>query len=405
MRRKSTPAGILFLVVTVLTAVLLGSAFAPEAWAVKKRWTDTYDGETGFSDYGNGVAVGPDGSIFVGGRTDTTDEADNAWLRKYSPRGKVRWTKTFDGGFDNQDVGQAVGAGPDGSVCITGYSYDGGGNYELWVRKYSARGRKRWKETYDHESPGFDSGRGVAVAADGSVYVAGSIEVTDEHANLWLTKYSSAGKFKWTETYNGSRDNNDRAWAVAVGPNGSVYVTGHTTEAEENRTDVLVAKYSPKGKRKWLRTYDGLGERNERGLGVAVAPNGSVYVAGYVNVDGENDNAWLRKYTSKGRSKWTETYNNDDYNDSDQWRAVTVGPDGNVYVAGTTAVEDQGNDIIIRKYSPRGKEGWTKTFNNTGIDDDDGAKGVAAGPDGSVYVAGDITVDPPWKDIWVRKYK
>ena len=66
---------------------------------------------------------------------------------------------------------------------------------------------------------------------------------------------------------------------------------------------------------------------------------------------------------------------------------------------------DQKNDIVTRKYSPRGAVRWTKFYNNDEVDDYENGNGVAVGDDGSVYVVGDTRINLPYKDIWVRKYK
>ena len=70
---------------------------------------------------------------------------------------------------------------------------------------------------------------------------------------------------------------------------------------------------------------------------------------------------------------------------------MAVGPQGEVYVAGWTrgALPGQtrlgSSDAFLRKYDPDGNEVWTRQF---GTSWGDSAWGVAAGPQGEVYVAG-----------------
>jgi len=47
---------------------------------------------------------------------------------------------------------------------------------------------------------------------------------------------------------------------------------------------------------KFTRQYNGPDGNEDELYAVAVAPDGSVYVAGYTNTDSQGYNAWLRKY-------------------------------------------------------------------------------------------------------------
>ena len=58
-------------------------------------------------------------------------------------------------------------------------------------------------KTFNGVPNGWDSGFGVAVAADGSVYVTGGTDVAGQYTDLLLRKYSPAGVLVWMKTYNG----------------------------------------------------------------------------------------------------------------------------------------------------------------------------------------------------------
>jgi len=83
----------------------------------------------------------------------------------------------------------------------------------------------------------------------------------------------------------------------------------------------------------------------------------------------------------------------------DQFKAVTVAPDGSVYAVGLTASNDQDfagshvtgddtygkNDAVAAKFTASGEKVWVKTFGGTGNDHFDA---VAVAPDGSIVVSG-----------------
>src|SRR6185295_17367163 len=76
----------------------------------------------------------------------------------------------------------------------------------------------------------------------------------------------------------------DEAAGVAVAADGSVYVTGTTLSFGQGGRDAFLLKYAPDGSLVWQRTYgtapDASFVADEFGTGVAVAADGSVYITG-----------------------------------------------------------------------------------------------------------------------------
>ena len=86
----------------------------------------------------------------------------------------------------------------------------------------------------------------MAVAADGSVYVSGTTFVIPPlvwpFRDLLLQKYSPAGALLWTKTYNGAGNHSDEGEGVAVSADGGVYVIG-TTQVPKQSNNLLLLKY------------------------------------------------------------------------------------------------------------------------------------------------------------------
>jgi len=162
---------------------------------------------------------------------------------------------------------------------------------------------------------GKDSAWGVAVGADGSVYVAGESMAglpttagtstnryhggTSGHGDAFVAKFdNSASNVIYLSYLGGAVD--DVALGLAVDAQGNAYVTGYTDSPDFPRTnalfgsisgtpypivniyptDAFVAKLGPLGTNLVYSTFLG-GNGVDSGVGIATDPAGNAYVAGY----------------------------------------------------------------------------------------------------------------------------
>ena len=143
------------------------------------------------------------------------------------------WVATLGGSGD--DYGRSVAVGPDGSLYI-------GGSTESCVvsdfadsvfAKFSSSGTLQWKINFGGHI--YNDIFSIAVAHDGSVYASGNIG-----GYFLLIKFNESGALQWQKTlgdFNSGSGN-----SVAVGPDGSLYVCGYTESAGAGRSDLLIAK-------------------------------------------------------------------------------------------------------------------------------------------------------------------
>jgi DNA-binding beta-propeller fold protein YncE len=152
-------------------------------------------------------------------------------------------------------------------------------------------------------APGSDPGlfaapRGIAVAADGSLYVADSlnhrvqhIAVDSEVLQVWGTYANSAEQNAPGGTFN-------EPWGVAVGPDGSVYVA--------DTWNHRIQKFTADGQFITMWGYFGQGEAPDAFYGprgLAVDAQGNVYVADTGNkriVIFDSDGGYLAQFGSFG---------------------------------------------------------------------------------------------------------
>ena len=290
-------------------------------------------------------------------------------------------TQTTWGGTDS-DVTEGTAVGSDGSSYLVGFTRSFGGTApKLFTIKFDAAGALAWQRTW--EVPGGFIGheaRDVAVAPDGSVYVAGSTFVNGN--GILLLKFASDGALLWQRSWGG----NGFAQSVAVAPDGAVYVTGSTRSGSFGDQDLFVTKLSSDGTLAWSKSW-GTAGATEEGQGVAVGSDGSVYVAGVAPRAGDpfagQFDAVLLKLDAAGSLVWQQAFAGGDVTDARG--GVAVAPDGSVYVGGGFQGPSGSsfvNEGLILKVAGDGRLVWARRWDGGFAED------IAAAPDGRVVFAG-----------------
>ena len=193
-------------------------------------WTNRYHGLGYGSDYANALAVDGSGNVFVTGASDGGEfDADDYATIKYSGAGVALWTNRYSGPGNGTDFASAVAVDGSGNVFVTGYSYDTNGYSDYATIKYSGAGVALWTNRYNGPGNRTDSATAVAVDGSGNVFVTGYSYGTNGYSDCVTIAYSAAGVPLWTNRYNGPANGNDSPapkQSLALGPDGSVYVTG-----------------------------------------------------------------------------------------------------------------------------------------------------------------------------------
>jgi hypothetical protein len=275
---------------------------------------------------------------------------------------------------------------------------------DVFVRRYRSDGRLVWQRTYRTDDPEF--ARGVAVDASGAVYVAGWTATDDQGDDVLLLKYSPRGVRQWVRSFDSSFSGDDRAYGVAVDVAGRVWVAGTVPAATDGSSQVWWSRWTSAGRRagSWTTEFSILGRAEARavaalpdGSGIALAGNTFETIDGSVSV---YQDAWASVIDVDGGSRWMREFGRAGADDT--WHGVAVGPSGEVYVTGEAAGRRTGSDIVVRRYSPTGKVGWTSVLALPG---EDAGRGIAVSPSGAtVVIAADRAHDTFDSDTIVRAY-
>ncbi|MGO1383327.1 MAG: alpha/beta hydrolase-fold protein [Arachnia sp.] len=261
--------------------------------------------------------------------------------------GATRWITEIATSRNDRIYG--IEPGPDGALSAAGYTR---GNLDG-----------------DHPSEASDDAFAARMTADGDV--------------SWITQF-------------GDPSSADRIYASAPAIDGGVLVAGYTTgviagDVNAGDKDAFLARINPDGTTAWVDQLGGSGE--DKGQGIAQAPDGSIYVGGLASAEMPdspslgNMDGWVAKYTADGEREWVRQVGTAE---GDQVLALAISPDGTVLAGGHTAgvmgeASAGANDAFVRKLGVDGSTLWTTQVGSLG---DDRTADLAVDADGSIILAG-----------------
>jgi esterase/lipase superfamily enzyme len=303
-------------------------------------------------------------------------------------------------GTPGADWAGGVAPGPDGTTTI-GYAASGsvdgqpyaGGLDAVVTRLAADHVTPLW--TKEFGTAANDRLYGVVPTADGGVIVAGYTrgDLDGHHPgspadDAFVARFSAAGQRVWL-TQVGDPAKADRFYGIAAAPDGGAYLAGYTSGAfaatSAGDKDAVVARIGPDGALAWTRQLGGVGE--DKAYAVA-ADSAGVYVAGVTSAGLPNTpylggtDGFLASFHPDGSPGWVA---GEGSTGDDLFGGVAVA--GGVVVAtGAVGAGTAGaRDVLTVAYTAAGKQKWRTVTGGRG--DDLGAEVVAL-PGGDVAVVG-----------------
>jgi PKD repeat protein len=377
----------------VLCVILAVNAFAdlqptPADVQVTEEWVVRFDGPKDV-DKAADIVVSSSGNVYVTGESiGNGTDMDYATVA-YDTFGNERWVARYDGPVSGTDSATAITMGPEGNIYVTGTSVGNGTDRDIATLAYDSSGNELWVARFDSGAGEHESASAIAVDAKGNVYVAGTSRAGDAYLSLdYVTiAYDSSGKEQWVSYYNNFGQ--EEAHDMAVDSKGYVYVTGKSETADRKAVNYATVAYDQFGNQLWVARYlSGRKDHGDNAFAIALDSKGNVYVTGssWGNEVTRSDYATVA-YNQLGSELWVARFNGPG-NGYDHARDLALDSDGNVYVTGDCWHDSSLRETVVA-YDSSGKEQWTASFPDGGIDYGIFVKAIAADERGSVYAMGD----------------
>jgi uncharacterized delta-60 repeat protein len=315
------------------------------------------------------------------------------------------WVARYNGPGNADDVAKAIALDSAGNVYVTGYNTGSNGFRNYATAKYNNAGVKQWVVGYN--GSGNQNDEAFAIAIDGyeNTYVTGYSYGSNGSTDYATIKYNNVGIQQWVARYNGPASLGDTAVAVIVDGFGNVYVTGQSTGISGysgGYLDYVTIKYNGAGVRQWVARYNGSGNYNDIVTSLAVDNSGNVYITGYGYGTGSRYSYATIKYSNMGTMQWVARYRGKGLGDNQAY-AVAVDGSGNAYVTGRSCEKNNNYNYATLKYNSAGVRQWISSYNGTGNSTDE-AKALTVDDAGNVYVMGYSTSSNGYQDYATVKY-
>ncbi len=368
--------------------------------------------------YAEGIAIKRNGTAYHG---DSNVSHDRIHALQLSIDPVLTWNTFLGGNSYDESDDIVVDAG--GNIYITGYSDVSWGNPirafttipDAFVAKLDPSGNLVWNTFLGGN--GGDLGYGIALDANGSVYVTGNSDATwgtpiraytASIDDAFVAKLNTNGTLLWNTFLGGTGIDEGRE--ITVSGSGNAYVTGRSSStwgspvirAYTADMDAFVANVDTNGNLVW-NSFLG-GNAFDEAYGIVVDGSGNTFVTGFstttISANGSWGNpmraytafrdAFLTKLNSGGNLMWNTFLGG---SGNDEGLNIALDGSGNTYVTGysTTTWENPiraftaNEDAFAAKIDTAGNLIWN-TFLGGGSSDQ--ATGIDTDGSGNVYVTG-----------------
>ena len=282
----------------------------------KALWTRTWDGGGGAGtyDWANYAVSDAKGNLWVAGNADGTSGSDIVTM-KFSASGARKWVQRWNGAIVGWHSPRGLALDAQGSCVVIGSVYRGPSTLDIVAVKYDTGGNQQWVARYDQDDTDPSDGQkwpsGVAVDGAGNVYVSGGSRHDSLNQALVLKFAAADGALAQQAVYDAAAG----SWADAIAVRGQSVVLGGSAAQTESQEAALVVRYDLSlAEQARLEYQDPRGADSREFVNdVAIGSGGSIFAAGYSNFpppggSGFYNSALLLRWSGSGSAAWARLY-------------------------------------------------------------------------------------------------
>jgi hypothetical protein len=356
-----------------------------------------------------GTVVDSSGNVYMLGNTtgsfgsQLNQGSQDVYLSKFDSAGNLQWTKLV--GSAGTANGASLALNPNGGVTVVGSTNAdliptaaADGNVDTFVTRFDAQGSQQW--TTQIQTLNQNSGASVSVDATGNVYIGGQTtgaigkgQTKIGGSDAYVAKLDNKGKVVYEQQF--GTTSNDNVSATALDASGNLLV------ASVQNGHAVLSKYTGGDATQAPAWTTDLGSLQAGGAisGLTIA-NGKIYLSGTTqnpalggapvqNANSGGIDAFVLTATDNGASVTANGISYVGTSGNDKGGAVTVGPDGTVYLTGTTSGTFAGqvrnttktDNMFVAALQTDGSVKWVRQYG--GLDGQSTGTGIAVDAQGS----------------------
>jgi len=336
---------------------------------------------------GRGVALAADGvfGVMVGYVTvlDALQRPErDAYVTAFDAAGTFLWSRTFDLADRADEAVSALVTAEHESV-VGGSTTDADGVRRGWIRKFSRHGDLLWEEL--EPSGGNEIVNDLALGSAGEIIAVGYVNSFQTGKDVWIWTYDLlTGKAGWGDFYDGASHGDDEAVNVAAWNSGNTWAAGYQQTTPGAGKELMSIEWTASGTRTGVRPLTP--QASISGVsGLALnETNGDYLVCGTRALFDRRSAAVIYRRDNSGAEVWERTYEGENA-ESNVAGGCTFSA-GDTLVVGTEAAQETARQLFIARYDSLGQRLWLRR--PAGLTS---GNAVSVGPDGSAYVAGSDT--------------